>query len=81
MVTGEPVNISKVTQVVCDMERWLGAWITSFGDHTGLCDVKSWVRCVMGEIIVGLNPTSVIDSGGSTTYKVGAALTYQASLS
>ena len=40
----------------------VGAWITSSGDHTGLCDVKSWVRCVMGEI-VSFSSTSKIDVG------------------
>jgi hypothetical protein len=63
MVTGETVNLSEVTRVVCDMEHWTrGAWITSSRDHTGLCDVKSWVRCVTGEI-VRFSPTSVIDGG------------------
>jgi hypothetical protein len=40
----------------------LEAWITSSGDHTGLCDVKSWVRCVTGEI-VRFSSTSVVDGG------------------
>jgi hypothetical protein len=42
-VTGEPVNVSEVTWVVCDMERWTRAWRTSSGDHIELRDVKSWV--------------------------------------
>ena len=36
MVTGEPVNVSEVTQVVCDMSIGLGTWITSSEDYTGL---------------------------------------------
>jgi hypothetical protein len=55
MVTEEPVNLSDVTRVMCDMERWTGVCITSFGDHTGLCDVKSWVRYVTGRLL-GLVP-------------------------
>jgi hypothetical protein len=52
----------------------LGAWITPSGDHMGLCDVKSWVRCVTREIvrftpmtreIVRFTPTSVIDGEGA----------------
>jgi hypothetical protein len=34
------------------------------GDHTGLCDVKSWVRCVTREI-VKFSLTSVTDGGGA----------------
>jgi hypothetical protein len=62
IVMGEPVNISEVTRVVCDMEHWTRAWRTSSRDHIELCDVKSWVRCVTGEI-VRFSPTSVIDGG------------------
>jgi hypothetical protein len=40
-IAGEPVNVSKVTRVMCDRSVGLGAWITFSGDHTGLCDVKS----------------------------------------
>jgi hypothetical protein len=36
----------------------LGAWKMPFGDHTVVCDVKSWVRCVTGEII-RFSPTLV----------------------
>jgi len=34
MVMGEPVNVSKVTQIVCDMERWTQGleWRTYFED-------------------------------------------------
>jgi hypothetical protein len=65
MVIGEPANVLKVTWVVCVI--WtvgLGAWITSSRDHTGLCDVKSWVRYVMGEI-VSSSTTLKIDVGGA----------------
>jgi hypothetical protein len=45
-----------------DMKRWTLAWRASSGDHKGSCDVKSYVRCMMGEI-VKFSFTSVIDIG------------------
>jgi len=69
-VTGVLVNVSEVTWVMCDMERWTRGLKNVFRRSHGLCDVKSWVRYVTGEI-VRFSPTSVIDGGGAQLIRRG----------